>query len=90
MTFFDNHFGPNVVMLATAFGLTHFEQRAIYAMLPVVPDPDDLVNAKDTVPGHTRFNRMHTLPANCGPISQMDCYVDHAGSLCFLPNSLHC
>jgi 3-phytase/alkaline phosphatase D len=47
VAFFDGRFGPNVIAIATAFGLINAEQQAIYDTLPVAPDRDDLVNDKD-------------------------------------------
>ncbi|MEM1292941.1 MAG: alkaline phosphatase D family protein [Cyanobacteria bacterium P01_H01_bin.162] len=47
VAFFDGRFGPNVVALATAFGLITPEQQAFYDALPVAPDLDDIPNDKD-------------------------------------------
>ncbi|MEM7650106.1 MAG: alkaline phosphatase D family protein, partial [Cyanobacteria bacterium P01_A01_bin.70] len=47
VAFFDGRFGPNVVGLASAFGLITPEQQALYDALPVAPDLDDIPNDKD-------------------------------------------
>ncbi|NEQ46765.1 MAG: phytase [Leptolyngbya sp. SIOISBB] len=47
VAFFDGRFGPNVIDIASAFGLITPEQQAIYDALPIAPDLDDIPNDKD-------------------------------------------
>ncbi|MGF1518566.1 MAG: alkaline phosphatase D family protein [Nodosilinea sp.] len=47
VAFFDGRFGPNVIDIASNFGLITPEQRAFYDALPINPDLDDIPNDKD-------------------------------------------